>query len=127
MKRRESIGFDITPLIDIVFILFTFFLVATTIKKDKNRLNINLPKTNSFQRYKESKNIIIKLNTSKIIFNKKEYSLATLEEEFKKIDKSRVIDIYIDKKVNYERISRLLDNLIKYDLNKISLITKKQH
>jgi len=125
MKRRESIGFDITPLIDIIFILFTFFLVATTIKKDKNRLDIDLPKTNSLQKYEKSKNIILKLNTSKIIFNKKEYSLTTLEDELTKIDKNRIIDIYIDKKVNYERISKLLDSLVKYNLNKISLITKK--
>ncbi len=125
MKRRESIGFDITPLIDIVFILFTFFLVATTIKKDKNRLDIDLPKTNSLQKYEKSKNIVIKLNTSKIIFNKKEYSLTTLEDELTKIDKNKIIDIYIDKKVNYERISKLLDSLVKYNLNKISLITKK--
>ena len=125
MKRRESIGFDITPLIDIVFILFTFFLVATTIKNDKNRLDIDLPKTNSFQKYEKSKNIILKLNMSKIIFNEKEYSLTTLEDELTKIDKNNIIDIYIDKKVNYERISKLLDSLVKYKLNKISLITKK--
>ena len=42
MKKRERIELNITPLIDIVFILFTFFLVATSFKSKEAKLNISI-------------------------------------------------------------------------------------
>ena len=35
MKRREPLNPDITPLIDVVFILLVFFIVTSTFKKDE--------------------------------------------------------------------------------------------
>ena len=34
MKRRESLGLDLTPVIDVVFILLIFFIVTSVFKKD---------------------------------------------------------------------------------------------
>lgn len=33
MKRREQLGIDLTPIIDVVFILLIFFIVTSVFKK----------------------------------------------------------------------------------------------
>ena len=40
-------------------------------------------------------------------------------------DKKKTIIVRIDKNVIYERIVKVLDNLQKYELNNLSLVTKK--
>lgn len=49
MRIQDNIGEDealnLTPLIDMVFLLLIFFLVATTISQDERPQNINLPVT----------------------------------------------------------------------------------
>ncbi|MCH9049101.1 MAG: biopolymer transporter ExbD, partial [Proteobacteria bacterium] len=42
-KPREELELDITPLIDVVFLLLIFFMVSTTFEHD-SELNITLPK-----------------------------------------------------------------------------------
>jgi len=43
-QRRESIAMDLTPLIDIVFLLLIFFLVTSSFKKEQLALLVKLPK-----------------------------------------------------------------------------------
>jgi biopolymer transport protein ExbD len=45
-KKDEQEGIDISPLIDMVFILLIFFMVSTTFQKDMD-LKINRPKASS--------------------------------------------------------------------------------
>lgn len=45
-KKDEQHGIDISPLIDMVFILLIFFMVSTTFVKDMD-LDINRPKASS--------------------------------------------------------------------------------
>ena len=45
-KSEESSGIDISPLIDMVFILLIFFMVSTTFQKDMD-IDINRPKAGS--------------------------------------------------------------------------------
>jgi len=45
-KAQEEQGIDISPLIDMVFILLIFFMVSTTFVKDMD-LDINRPKASS--------------------------------------------------------------------------------
>jgi len=42
---KDEVGVDLTPLIDVVFLLLIFFMVTTTFTRDSNLL-INLPEAN---------------------------------------------------------------------------------
>ncbi len=128
MKKRERIDLNITPLIDIVFILFTFFLVATSFKPKEAKLDINLPTTTNYEVHKDNKKSVkIKLSKNKILINNKLISYQKLEIEIKKIDKGKTIEIKIDENIKYKKISELLNLLKKYHINKISLITKNKN
>ena len=47
--RRESPTIDLTPLIDVVFMLLIFFMVSTTFK-DQSMIRIDLPKASQQQK-----------------------------------------------------------------------------
>lgn len=48
-RQEEQAGIDISPLIDMVFILLIFFMVSTTFQKDMD-IEINRPKASSAKR-----------------------------------------------------------------------------
>jgi len=127
VKKRERIDLNITPIIDVVFILFTFFLVATSFKKENSELNINLPNTKSYSDYKEDKKSVkIDIALKNIAINNKIIKINNFEEIIKELDRSKNIELKIDKDVNYHKISEILDILRDNNFNKISFITKKK-
>ena len=124
MKKREILTPDITPLIDVVFILLIFFIVSSVFKKDELALVLNLPTSSAQEIELKQKEIIIELNTEKLAIYGKESTLESLEEEIIKIeDKERNIIFRIDKEVKYEKIIEVLGILQKHQLFNISLIT----
>lgn len=124
MKKREIITPDITPLIDVVFILLIFFIVSSVFKKDEFALVLNLPTSTAQEIELKQKEIIIELNDEKLAIYGKESSFEIFEEEIIKIeDKERNIIFRIDKKVKYEKIVKILEILQKHKLFNISLIT----
>ena len=44
MRRREPLNPDLTPLIDILFLLLIFFLATSVFKKDEVAISLSLPK-----------------------------------------------------------------------------------
>jgi biopolymer transport protein ExbD len=124
MKKREILTPDITPLIDVVFILLIFFIVSSVFKKDELALVLNLPTSSAQEIELKEKEIIIELNDEKLAIYGNETSYESLEEEIIKIeDKERNIIFRIDKDVKYEKIIKVLEILQKHQLFNISLIT----
>lgn len=129
MKRRsrELSSPDITPLIDVVFLLLIFFMVSTVFKKDELALLLSLPKTQEGESVAaENEQIVIELGSSELAYNGEKTSIEELDPFLKKIgDKSKAIDLRVDKKVAYERLVQVLDKLKHYELTNLSLITEK--
>ncbi|ADG92737.1 Biopolymer transport protein ExbD/TolR [Arcobacter nitrofigilis DSM 7299] len=124
MKKREILTPDITPLIDVVFILLIFFIVSSVFKKDELALVLNLPTSSAKEIELKQKEVIIELDKNKLAIYGKEVSISNLEEEISKIkDKKRNIIFRIDKEVKYERVVEILDLLQKHELFNISLLT----
>uniref|UniRef100_UPI0040473BC9 ExbD/TolR family protein n=1 Tax=Aliarcobacter sp. TaxID=2321116 RepID=UPI0040473BC9 len=127
MKKREILTPDITPLIDVVFILLIFFIVSSVFKKDELALVLNLPTSSAQEIELKEKEIVIELNDEKLAIYGKESNLESLENEIKKIEnKERNIIFRIDKEVKYEKIIEVLGILQKYELFNISLITENK-
>jgi biopolymer transport protein ExbD len=127
MKKREILTPDITPLIDVVFILLIFFIVSSVFKKDELALVLNLPTSSAKEIELKQKEIIIEIDNTKLAIHGKETTLAKLEDELSKVsDKKRNIIFRIDKDVKYEEVVKILDILQKNGLFNISLITDKK-
>lgn len=47
LEKDASVGVDLTPVIDVVFLLLIFFLVATTFHQSEREMQITLPESRS--------------------------------------------------------------------------------
>lgn len=127
MKRRESLGLDLTPVIDVIFILLIFFIVTSVFKKEELALMLDLPTANAKELEVKQEQIFIELNQNKLAIKGIEVSFDSLENNLKEIkDKTKPVIVKIDKKVEYQRVVKVLDLLQKYNLNNLALVTNEE-
>lgn len=127
-RRREQLAMDLTPLIDMVFLLLVFFLVTSVFKKDELALLLKLPKTEQGTGKEEKKleQLTIELSNNEIAVNGKKSTMEELPETFKKTAKESLVNLRVDGEVQYQRLVKVLDLLQLHKLENISLITNKQ-
>ncbi len=130
MKRRsrEPLNFEMTPLIDVVFLLIIFFMVTSVFKKDELSLLLALPKADSGESIKASEKEFLKLELSaeELAVAGEKISLEELPSRLLNIsDKTQPVEMRVDKDVRYERVINVLDSLKAAQLQNINLITEK--
>lgn len=127
-QRRESLSMDLTPLIDMVFLLLVFFLVTSTFKKDELALLLKLPKTEEGAgSQKKIDQLTIELSDNEVAVNGKKSSIEELPVIFAKTEKESLVNLRVDGEVKYTRLVKVLDLLQVNKLENISLITDKEN
>ncbi len=125
-KKRELISPDLTPVIDIVFILLIFFMVTSVFKKEDVVLALNLPDLHAKAVQSDEKSITIELSKSEFAIDGKKYNMKNALELFSHYDKDTKILICIDKEVEYSRVMELFDTLQQNELTAFSLTAQKK-
>lgn len=127
-RRREQLAMDLTPLIDVVFLLLIFFLVTSVFKKEEVALLLQLPKTEQGQGSNEKKieEITIELTDNEVAFNGKKTSMEELSGSLEGSKPETLINLRVDGDVKYDRLVKVLDLLSAKKLENISLITNKE-
>jgi biopolymer transport protein ExbD len=126
--KREAIAMDLTPLIDIVFLLLIFFLVTSSFKKEQLALLLKLPKSEQGAgTEKKTEQLTIELSDTDIAVNGKKTTIEDLPASFKVEDKTILVNLRIDGDVKYQRLVKVLDLLQINKLENISLITDKEN
>lgn len=123
-KRRPTIAPDLTPVIDIVFILLIFFMVSSVFKKEDVILALNLPNLEASSKELQEKSVTIELSKAALAVDGKIFGFENLDELFSTYEKSTQILIHIDKEVEYERVMKLFERLQENELTSFSLVAK---
>ena len=114
-NKERALNVEITPLIDIVFLLVIFFVVTSKIEKNQY-LTLDLPSTESFSSssVNADRNIIL-LDTGILIVNNQEFNISKIEEVIIGIkasfDTSETIILSIESKAFHEWVITLMDEL----------------
>jgi biopolymer transport protein ExbD len=90
---------DLTPLIDVVFLLLIFFIVASEFKKNETILNLSLPNSSSEQKVVEKKAIVIELSSEKLAYKAIELDFKELKEKLALLKKDSSLTVKIDQEV----------------------------
>ena len=90
MKRREPLGFDLTPLIDVVFILLIFFILTSTFKKNELKLSLSLPSSEYGENMNIAEELNIELTESKIAFNGKVMDIDMIDKELANVVNNKI-------------------------------------
>ncbi|MDB4243304.1 biopolymer transporter ExbD [Gammaproteobacteria bacterium] len=114
-NKERVLSIEITPLIDIVFLLVIFFVVTSKIETNQY-LTLDLPSTESFSSssINADRNIIL-LDTGILIINNQEFNISKIEEVIIGIkasfDTSETIILSIESKAFHEWVITLMDEL----------------
>ncbi len=123
MRRRESLTQDMTPLVDVVFLLLIFFLVTTVFKKEELALLLSLPNGKEGEKVIDKREIVIELSESEVAIGGTPVSFEALDVRLGGYtDKEKPVIVRIDEKVPYGRVMRLFDLLEKHGLNNLQLL-----
>lgn len=126
-RNKKSATFDLTPLIDVVFLLLIFFMLTTTFVNLENRVEVNLP-SGDFAAAEPSENIIVSITENNTIyFNGKLIDPSKLTEnvavELKK-EPEKIVVLEADKNVLHGKVIRVMDLLKKGGAEKIAIATQ---
>ena len=129
---KEELDVNITPLIDVVFLLLIFFMVTTTFQKE-TELKINLPEAEA-QAANDDKTrpleVIIDAQGRYFIDGKEllNANAETLRKALQSVtvgNKDRLVIIRGDSKVDFQAVVTAMDVMSKLGLVKMSIATSE--
>lgn len=121
--RRSSL--DITPLLDIIFLVLIFFMVSVTFGLDRS-IKLTLPKSFVSESSIAGQKIVIEVGSdSRVALNGEEILLNDLSAGIKNLNNYQTLSVYIfaDNETPYKTIIGIMDILKLLGLDSISLVT----
>jgi biopolymer transport protein ExbD len=126
-NEKSSFSIEITPLIDIVFLLVIFFVVTSKVG-DSQFLSLDLPETESFE-YKtvQSKNEIVIISSGSIYVNDNVFDINDIDKldqaifELENSDSSIILSAESDSLHIW--VITIMDILNKYGFNEVQIRT----
>ncbi|MBR50986.1 MAG: biopolymer transporter ExbD [Gammaproteobacteria bacterium] len=126
-KNKSSFSIEITPLIDIVFLLVIFFVVTSKVGESQF-LSLDLPKTETFQyNVNQNTNEIIIMSNGDVIINDSLFNITKVEEIEQAIFEMDSIDNIMTLNAESESmhiwVVTIMDLLNKYGFNEVQIRT----
>ena len=124
-NKERALSIEITPLIDIVFLLVIFFVVTSKIETNQY-LTLDLPESQAFASSVSngSQNIIL-LESGVLIINNQEFSISNIDNMLAGITsnflKTEVVVLSIENKAFHEWVIALMDGLQQLVLKNIQI------
>jgi|TARA_B110000467_G_scaffold79231_1_gene71592 biopolymer transport protein ExbD len=127
-EEEDSFAMDMTPLIDVVFLLIIFFMVSTVFVDFSRKMDINLPTSKSSLVDETPKTLEIQMSKDKkITLAGKNINILGLEQALKKLDvesKKQTAIIRADKVLPYGEVIEVMGILQKAGVLDISVAVK---
>jgi len=133
-QREESPDINLTPLIDVVFLLLIFFMVSTTFNKE-SEIQIDLPEASGDKPIKQEFVVEISIdglgryfvNDRRLVDNKLNTLKLAIRQTIGTRKKQPHVIINSDKDTPYQHVVTAMDAVRQLGLNKFSLTTKEAH
>ncbi|MEA1921644.1 MAG: biopolymer transporter ExbD [Pseudomonadota bacterium] len=127
-RSRDDVQLDMTPLVDVVFLLLIFFMLSTSLSVNPG-IKIDLPKATAEQVKKKKTTLRVAVEPGgRIFLEGKKLSLEQLREKFKTVGKEHgdeaLVVIEADKKVYHGLVVKVMDAAKSAGLNKLAIATQ---
>ncbi len=118
---------NITPLIDVILVLMTIFMITVPVMQYEEK--INLPDGSKKAEVSDAKSLVIRITKELTVHYKDDkFSLDEFPDAFRlktgDIKKDQVVFINADKEIAYEHVVYLLKVLKQSEFTKVSLLTQ---
>jgi biopolymer transport protein ExbD len=128
-RARDQPELNITPLIDVVFLLLIFFMVATSFSREA-QISIDLPKASAVSKPLPDNRIEINVTSNgdyfvngKPLVNRQLKTLMRALETFAQGDHRRLILITADRTAPHEAVVTVMDAAGKMGFHKLQIST----
>jgi len=135
-EEQDETGIELTPLIDVVFLLLIFFMISTTFTKE-TALKINLPEANGEVSAEQPLSVEVQVGaesqyaitsstekSSRALINSNRATLKKALSEYQNRE-SILLIIRADKKATHDSVIKVLDVAQELDLTNITFATKQ--
>ena len=124
---KKSIGFDLTPLIDVVFLLLIFFMLTTTFINVESGVKVNLP-SGDFAAVNETQNVVVSITENNTLYvNNILVDPDRLSERVREEigdDPDALVILESDQNVLHGKVVRVMDLIKKGGAERIAIATK---
>ena len=127
-EDNDDASIDMTPMLDIVFIMLIFFIVTTSFVKESG-IDVNRPIAQTSQKKDKGNNILIAItNNEEIWIDKRQIDLRALRANIQRLsnsdDKTSII-IQADMESKTGLLVAVMDQIKMAGIQSISIATKK--
>lgn len=128
-NQREEPRVELTPMIDVVFLLLIFFMISTTFVETPG-LSIRLPESSSRVEEREARELKVYLNKdAEIFYQEQQRSLTSLTEIFAQKGreelKQMTFILVADKEALHGRVVQLMDLAKLSGFGKLAIATER--
>ena len=116
---------NLLPLVNIIFLLLIFFMLAGVIAKQKEMYDIDLASAVIDEYVEKDKHILFIKSNGEVIFNDEAITIKTLDEKLKLID-GKTITIAADKLVTTGKLNKILLKLNKNNISNVTLLSNEK-
>ncbi len=124
-RAREHQGLDLTPLMDVMFIILIFFMVAATFELNRT-IKLSLPKSLTGDSKISKDKILIEVGQGgEICLNGEIISINDLSGGLQQIENYANCTVYVlgDENASYKYVVEVIDLLKVLSISDISLVT----
>tara|TARA_B100001093_G_scaffold493582_1_gene535894 strand:+ start:851 stop:1297 length:447 start_codon:yes stop_codon:yes gene_type:complete len=126
IKRNKTNNEDnLLPLVNIIFLLLIFFMLAGVIAKQKEMHDINLASAVIEEYIEQDKNILFINSVGEIVFNDIPIAFSELDDKLKSIKDKNII-IAADKNVTTGKLNKVLIQLSKNKITNVTLLSNEK-
>ena len=125
--NKKTIGFDLTPLIDVVFLLLIFFMLTTTFINIESGVKVDLP-SGDFAAVTERQNIVVAITENNVLYlNNRLIDPNNLEERIKEEigdNENSLVVLEADQNITHGKVVRVMDLIKKGGAERIAIATR---
>ncbi len=127
IREEEEAAIDMTPMLDIVFIMLIFFIVTTSFVKEAG-IEVNKPVAVNQTKHKNA-NVFIAVNgDGEVWLNKKQVDVERVAATLEKLlaeQPTDIIFIQADKEAKHSKVVKVMDAIKEAGIDQISIAAAK--
>ena len=127
--KKADLDMNLAPMIDIVFLLLIFFVVASTLNMNEVQATIQLPGTNTVEGKSIEEIILYVTKEGQVFFEKEKIEWEQLPDilyECMTENKTKRVTVYADREADFQYIVDILDLANQLKINQIQFTLHHQ-
>lgn len=128
-EQDYPLELNVTPMLDVVFSILTFFIMSTLFLTRSEGLPLNLPQAATAKSQQQTRIAVSVQPDGQVALNRKPIQLEQLETGVRTLvqaNQQPVVVIHADEKVGHGQVVAVMDQVRKIDGVKMAIATKKK-